>query len=121
MEVLPVAYSDKDEAAYMVRRLNEAFHFGAQDLKLSPEMREFNKAKARMKLKERGITPLAPLLRANSFADTGKHKQDPATRRENIIKRLLNEEVVGSSLIPGMKPEKVVPVPHPRHKKTGVL
>jgi hypothetical protein len=56
---------------------------------------------------------------ANSFSDTGKHKQGPGERRENIIKRLLNEEVVGASLIPGAAPTKVLPSHHPRRRKTG--
>jgi ddrB-like ParB superfamily domain/P-loop containing NTP hydrolase pore-1 len=55
----------------------------------------------------------------DSFADTGKHKQLPEERRANILKRLLNEEVVGSSLIPGAKPDKVAPVHHGRQRKTA--
>jgi hypothetical protein len=52
----------------------------------------------------------------NTFADTGKHKQSPEERRKNILKRLLTEEVVGASLIPGTKPDKPV-VHHGRSKK----
>ena len=59
---------------------------------------------------------------ANSFADTGHHKQSPEERRANILKRLLDEEVVGASLIPGAKPTKVEPTHHGRHRKlAGVM
>ena len=57
----------------------------------------------------------------NSFSDTGKHKLTPEERRENILKRLAAEEIVGASLIPGMKPKIPVVSHHPRRKKTGVL
>lgn len=58
---------------------------------------------------------------ANSFSDTGKHKQGPEERRENIIKRLMNEEVVGSALIPGMKPTPVPKNHHARRHAASVL
>lgn len=51
---------------------------------------------------------------ANSFSNTGKHKLGPEERRANIIKRLVGEEVVGSTLIPGLKP---TPVPSSHHAK----
>jgi hypothetical protein len=50
----------------------------------------------------------------NSFADTGKHRLTPEQRRADIIKRLVGEEVVGSTLIPGVKPATAKPVVHPR-------
>jgi hypothetical protein len=40
---------------------------------------------------------------------------------ENILKRLLSQEVVGASAVPALKPQKVEPSKHPRRKKTGVL
>ena len=55
----------------------------------------------------------------NSFADTGKHKLSADVRRKNIIKRLLGQEVVGSNLVPGMAPEKVIPTHHGRRHKSG--
>jgi hypothetical protein len=58
---------------------------------------------------------------SNSFSDTGKHKQGPKERRDNLVKRLLNEEIVGAALVPGLKPHKVAPSHQPRRKKTGVL
>jgi len=50
----------------------------------------------------------------NTFADTGKHKKDPQERRKDILTRLLNQEVVGSTLI--VKPEKA-PEHHGRTRK----
>lgn len=58
---------------------------------------------------------------ANSFSDTGRHKLSPEERRANIIKRLIGQEVVGSTLIPGMKPTPVKPTSHPRRHVKSVL
>lgn len=57
----------------------------------------------------------------NSFSDTGKHKQSPHERRENILKRLTEQIFVGSNLIPGMKPTPVKPTSHPRRHVKSVL
>jgi hypothetical protein len=58
---------------------------------------------------------------ANSFSNTGKHKLSPEERRSNIIKRLVNEEVVGAGLIPGMKPTPVQPSHSARRHAKSVL
>jgi hypothetical protein len=55
----------------------------------------------------------------NSFADTGKHKLSAEVRRKNILKRLLGQEVVGSNLIPGAAPVKVIPTHSGHRRKSG--
>ena len=57
----------------------------------------------------------------DTFSDTGRHKLSPEERRANIIKRLIGQEVVGSTLIPGMKPKPVKPTSHPRRHVKSVL
>jgi hypothetical protein len=55
----------------------------------------------------------------NSFSDTGKHKLSAEVRRNNIVKRLLGQEVVGSNLIPGAAPVKVIPTHSGHRHKSG--
>jgi hypothetical protein len=40
-------------------------------------------------------------------------------RRKNILKRLLGQEVVGSNLIPGAAPVKVIPTHSGHRRKAG--
>jgi len=53
----------------------------------------------------------------NSYSDTGRHQQSPEERRANILKRLVQEEVVGANMVPGLKPTKVPSRPFPTKRR----